>query len=1131
MNWVWNTSEDFEKWKEQLGLEIAEQAEKEIFDFYYGGDEESLEKQYYNPSTDFDFSNFIKEGDIEISVTPDSHDDLTKTQKALELNVGFKDSGVVGAKNKFTGYEISMSTVTNVSVDARPFTMADKTYEFTEKFNDPDEADDFAWKLFWMQTIIGNLEANLKHDVRFATDDRVSYFFMHLLVAIEELETYGTFDYVSLAREFIRAWQGNEKEAGEFLSLLSLSLEESNIEAAEESMDAAIFVGEVSRDIEAISNSIILASSYIDSSTVTKDGKGFEIFEVEKVELAPEGTVQHLNNAENTPKLDIILKGIETTRGLTAGAKEHVTSNTVYMLSVSGHFGPLEEEYSDVREEWEQAKNDFAFSKSKTADAREAYFFLNSSIEGQICDNPIAAMLWFGDSNQNVKGFKDIITKKHKETTELLNYYGELEKKIYFLDYESVKDSYGIDNNYRRSKEMLEDAKADLDAAKNAKDDYEMWMNKYDLCYNGGSNYVCSSNEDPNCYPRGICIDVVGKEKIECCKESKSGKETCWTCNTIIHYDCPCEDRYENNANIARDRYIKRMESAERNLESAYSEVSTLQTQIGAFFTDKGISGTYSMIDYPVLFSIYDGYYYHWNYTPCSVETPFPGRKYECANEMLVASLDVDKTNYHKKMPASPLTYDKIHEDENNYGLYYIKFMIDKMDETFGGSSISAEELGKAKEKLKDMKREGFFGKINAVLEPVIELVEVAGDINSGIAKIKNAGKEFPNSKEHFNTLLPRPPFPFDIPLVDFENQGFSLVHDIRLRANTEPGEIKIPFIKKPIPLGIDSDIESVSNPSFPIPYTPIFVYLWQFEVTPSFNKQDKKESSTLWLMDIENTQVAPLMEMKVGEYGVPVPFYLHKPTQYKYEFTPKQNFSKKIDMEKLPPVFVLAAGPFKTRFGPYMEPPDKKYTENPIPVDVSFDREFANDSARLEISFQEENIFTFTTITESTSLNNSNVFSLYTGKEKIISKDQVELLNEYGWSEDRADTYALKDAIFNKNFIQGEDNARVYFIDSNLDSIEVRLERGGQNLKVINGGNKRIDVSVTQNAADSCLFIFDKGNMSNNWIGSVESGSQVSLQVAPENNLAITAAVLIPEKVKDELERRGVPMTLKART
>ncbi|MEE8402999.1 MAG: hypothetical protein V3R93_04515, partial [Candidatus Hydrothermarchaeaceae archaeon] len=166
VNTEWGSEASFETWKNALAANIAEDAKEEIYAFYHGGDQSALEKQYYNPSTDFDFSNFLmREEDIEVSVLQDSYDSSAKVQRALELKVGFKEGGVISSKNRFTLYELSMPAGTVVSVDARPFTMADKAYDFTRMFNENESVDELAWQIWGMQTVLGLLEANVKHNV------------------------------------------------------------------------------------------------------------------------------------------------------------------------------------------------------------------------------------------------------------------------------------------------------------------------------------------------------------------------------------------------------------------------------------------------------------------------------------------------------------------------------------------------------------------------------------------------------------------------------------------------------------------------------------------------------------------------------------------------------------------------------------------------------------------------------------------------------------------------------------------------------------------------------------------------------------------------------------------------------
>lgn len=1145
VNEEWESETSFEEWKKNLADNIAEDTKKEIYNFYHGGNQDILEKQYYNPSTDFDFSKFILQDDLEVGVAQDSYDNF---QKSLELNVGFKEGGVLSSKNRFTGYEMSMGTGTNVSVDSRPFTMADKAYDFTQTFNKHDSVDELAWYLWGIQEVLGLLEANVKHDVKYATDDRVSYSLMHLMIAYKELEHFGTFDYVHTTLEFLRPWMGSEGEATEFLSLLTLSLEGDYVDQAIESMGAAMFVSEVAGKTQDISNSMIEASSYIDSSTATLDGGGFEKSEVAKVQLSDEGTVQHLKRAKDTQHLTDVRKAVESIKDDVVRVKENVRADKINSLSVSNQFYPLWEDWWEVRGEWEYAKNDFTKSQSEITSARDSYSSLSSYIDGEKCDNPIAAMLWFGDSNQRVKGFREILSAKVNETDELLDYCQELGKALDNLSYERVADSHDIDKHYENAKNSLNKAETSMQNARAARDRYLDQKYKYDNCYRHvdwkdskmgsclGSGYACEpypcNPYDCNCV---VEVDEEGGSSISC--------DTCWMTCYHTCYDCICDpDVLRANYQRAEKEYSEHMARAEKHLATASTEVSSLQEQIPAFFSDKGLAEVYVMIENThgmydetarepleraaVPYSISDSYYSHWNYSFCQYDTAIPSRKYKCAKMLVPDPPPIDETNYHSDMPKSPLTYDAVHKDYSNYGLYYIKYVIDKMDETFSDESIDAEQMEEGKEKLKEMKNSGFFKVILEILKPINKLVDTAGDIKSAIATIKNADEHFPNINEHFYTTLPLPPF--NGSKIGFEYQGFTVIHDIRLRADTRPGKITLPIVGE-VTLGKDDAV----NPSLPIPYTPISVYLWGFDIVPSKGKDNTPEPSTLWLIDTESNQIAPIMEMQSDNEDVPVPLYLHKPIMYKYTFTPKENISK--GLKRLPPVFVLSLGPFRTRFLSHMEPPDKEITDNPLAVNVSFDREFANDSAVLTVSGHGD-IRLKTYVTEVVSGSNfsilDKIYSFGDGKEKIekISTKNLALLDEYGWSEVRADVYAtdIPDSNFTFEDIKGEDHARVYFIDPSLKSVSIKLEKEGPKLKVVNTGDRKVDVAVNPKPVDACMFVFYEGNMSKNWIGSVGTDAPVELEVSTEAGTKISARVLMPEKVKEKLEKDGVSLTLK---
>ncbi|MEE9474402.1 MAG: hypothetical protein V3V36_01880, partial [Candidatus Hydrothermarchaeaceae archaeon] len=1064
---------------------------------------------------------------IEVSITQDSYDSSEKTQKSLELNVGFKDGGVVSSKNRFTGYEMSMPAGTAVGADSRPFTMADKAYNFTQMFNRNESVDELAWYLWGIQEVLGLLEANVKHNVKFATDDRVSYSLMQLIIAYKELEHFGTFDYVHTTLEFLRPWMGSEGEATEFLSLFQESVEGGYVDQAIESMDAAIFVRNVANRVQSISDSMIVASSYIDSETVTEDGGGFESSEVAGLQLSGEGTVQHLKMAEDAQRLGEVHEAIENAGMIVFFAKTDVENSAIIFLSIESQFEPLKKEWSEVREEWTEAKKDFITSKNAITSARDDYSSLSSYIDNEKCNNPIAAMLWFGDSNQKVKGFRDVLSAKINETDELLDHYQNLEGALDDLNYESAADSYRIDEHYERTRDSLKETETNMKEARAARGEYLDQKYKHDNCE------MHVDDRDPkmgSCLGSGYACEPYDCHPYECHCVSDPLSSVGYSCETCYEkcyrecYDCVCDkDVLMANYQRAEREYEGHMELAKDYLTTAASEVFALQTQIDTFFTEKGLSDVYSMIKSPVLYSISDSYYSHWNYSPCRGDNTLPSKKYNCAKTLVPdPPSSINEANYDSSMPKSPLTYDVAHKDYSNYGLYYIKYVVDKMDETFTDNSIDVETMEDGKGALENMKNSGFFTAILEILKPTKELMDTAGDIKSAIAMLKNADERFPNINEHFYTMLPLPPF--NGSKMGFENQGFTVIHDIRLRADTRPGEITIPIIKKKVSLGKDNAV----NPSLPIPYTPISVYLWGFDIGSSKAEKDgASEPSTLWLIDTESTQIAPLMEMQADNENVLVPLYLHKPIMYKYEFTPEESISKGLD--HLPPVFVLSLGPFRTRFRSHMEPPDKEITDNPLAVDVSFDNEFVNDSAILTVSAQEENIHIKTYITEAVSIDIVSISDYRKEIKKTISKDDLKILKEYGWSEVRADTYATDGSasdVTTEN-VKGEDHARVYFIDPSLTSVGIKLEKEDSKLMVINTGNKKVDVAISSTPERGCVFILCNGNMTKNWIGSVGPDVPVTLEIISEGSTKIAAKVLMPEKVEKEFERRGIPLTL----
>ncbi len=1136
----WEGRESFNIWKLALENDISEKTKTGIYDFYFGGNKTALEKQYYSSVTAFDFSEFIVPGGIEVGIVQDRYNPLEKVQMPLELKVSFSDGGALSAKNRFTGYELSMDAGTSVISNPRPFTMAEKAYSFTQTFNSKDLAEEASWHLWGMQEVLGLFEANVKHRVKFATDARASYSLAHLLIAYRELEEFGTFDYVHTTLEFLRPWAGKEGEGTMFLSLFKESIEEGYVDLAIESMDSARFIGELGERVGGISDEIITASASIDIDTVTPPKGVFESSEIEGLVPLEDGTKQHLKRAEDIKRLDDVQSEIEKSKNIVANAKLSVTSGAVNSLNVGAQLPPLELEWSEVRGEVQKAQEKFKTSRAAIKSARTGYSELSSYIDSEKCNSPIAAMLWFGDINQSVKGLGSILKAKTEETYELDRYYSTLEEALGALEYKD--DAYGIDAHYKSARDALESSRENLKKARVARVDYYYWMNKYGLCH----SYTCSTGRgDPiSCYPDEVaeCIKDVEWEAVDCfCEETEFGDEICYTCYNI-YYECTCKDEYAQNARKAEEIYKEQMALAEQNLGTSAGEVRALKTQIDSFFTEMGLRDAYAMIEKvhggneapskrPLeqedLYSISDIYYGHWNYSFCEEGSMGAFKRYECAKALVPdPPPSMDDTNYANDMPKSPLTYDAAHKDHGDYGLYYIKYVIDRMGETFSGDSIGSGALEEGRNTLVDMKSKGIFKSFLTILGPVSELIDTAGDIKSAVGTLKNAEEKFPSIEEHFYTTLPLPPI--NGTKMGFENQGFSVIHDIRLRADTRPGEIKIPVINKVVTLGGKGQI----NPSLPIPYTPINVYLWGFSVVPSMVGSDEKgsfEPSTLWLMDTENLQIAPLMEMRTEEKNkISAPFLLHKPIMYKYTFTPKETIGKGLDM--LPPVFILSAGPFTTTFGPHVEPPDRRITDKPLAVTVSFESEFSNESAVLTVSSKEKGAHIKTRITE---VGSQNSLMLSDEMMEVILKENLSFLSDYGWSEVKADSYVNlgpeKDSSYGE--YGGEDHASVYFIDPSLTAVGITLEKenDGSKLKIVSTGNRKVDVSINALSKESCTFILSEGRITKNWIGSVGPDMPAELEIISEGSTKITAKVLMPEKVKKELERRGIPLALEA--
>lgn len=1182
----WRNKEAFEEWKEDLEKEIENAVQEAIYRFYDGGDPVTLQQRYYNPLTEFDFSNFMdSKQDIHVEMERDHYD--SGTQYRLMARIGFNKGGIVNSRNRYTGHEMSYNVSALVSINSRPFTMADKVYEFTKilKKRAPEPqnplhcivkgesgyntADELAWYLWGMQEVLGLMEANTRHSIRFATDERAAYSLMHLIIAYKEMEHFGTFDYLHTSLEFLKPWIGREEEGREFLSIIQ-NMDKGYAAQAAQMMGASAFVEDLWREVMEISRALILAASHLDSRTVTEDGKGFPLEEVKGLSLPKDGLRQHLEKANDTSNLEGVYKAIIQVKHGVEGAKGDVESPAIkagWDNELLDQTFILRDEWLEVREEWKAGKEDLWASKSRLSSAKLGYYNLSKLIDGEKCNNPLAAMLWFGDPNQKVMGLNEILPSKEGETEELLDYYDELEEALDTLDYASVADCYEIDLHFEKAKEALEKARANIRKARRARDTYLDQKYKHDHCdtfvdYRDpkmggclGPGYPCYSY-DCNPYPCNCEVDDEGEPSCDTCYM------TCYhTC-----YDCICDmGILRRNYEEAEAEYKAYMVEAEEELTQAAEEVLALKAQINAFFEDKGLGDMYSMVrrahgmhrsptklplhSSPYPFSISDNYYGHWNFRhDRSVDNVAHDFMYRCAGKMLPKNTTpITPSNYASQMPSSPLSYDGAHKNYTDYGLFYIKNMVGGMEKTMTDKSLNAETMERAKEGLEEMIEKGYFETLTSLIEPIKNLVDYAGDIEGAMALLRNREEGFPNLEEHAYTTLPLPPI--NTSFMGFQDQGFTIMRDVRLRADTRPGKVDIPLVGT-ISLGKDNSI----NPSFPIPYTPIHLYLWGFEFTPSIQK-DTPERSTIWLMDYENNVIAPLLEAKINSSSVPLPLYLHKPVMYKYEFTATEIVSKDSRFEYLPPVVVFALGPFSTRFGDYVEPPDKEDQMHSLTIDLSFEGSPV-PSLSLETSedLSNRNIYVFTHVTEGVNgnthalkaggdiiLDGRTVFSLSTPRKRslIISPGELQLLHRYGWSEIRADAYATDDPhsrLFDASGelagriaeVKGEDHAQMFIREEDISTIGIQMIRMDDTLRIANIGDRAVDISTS---GEGCIFIkplIPNANRSRgSWFGSINQGRWMDFEIINDGRASISARIIMPQKVVETFDKEGIVLRL----
>jgi len=899
---------------------------------------------------ELDLDDFLGGGraDIIVTATPDSA--LEDPGKRLRIGFRFKEGrGVIDARSRLTQSTLSIKAGGDVSLASRPFSLGEGAFRFSGVFRNrdegPDSADELAWYIWIMQELIGITEANLKHEVRFATDERALYSMTHLLVAFKEMQHFGSFDYVHTAQEFSRPWLGSNGEDEDFIGVLKEGVKKENVEALKKMLCSALFAEKAASLSKDISSALILASSHLDSETVSGSGRGFEDAVVPE-EVSEHGAVEHLREASDVSRLEEVAGEIDRIALEIEVASGSVERNDINKKAWSGRIGDkknvLYSENLQFREEVGLAKKDFETSTGQLTKAHSGYGSLEEYISESTDGNQIAEFLWSGDANTT--GLEKILPRKREQTGALLLYYEEvLKPRLDGFEYGAAEEEkYHIDRYYSEAIDCLQKVEAELDKAGSAKVEYHSERYRFENCYTHedskddaipegcwGQGYSCSPYR---CLPHECNCHTV-------CRSTKKGShcykscDTCWFTCYHACYDCSsaCRTGFESRMRTAEEEYERSMREAAALLRVSSEDMMLLKDSVEEFFVDRGLDGFYADVEAAHgmfgppnrssgAYSVMDIYYAH----PALDEDFNLERPYESAY-LILNPEDTEGEDFSSEdyaiSPGSPLA-PICPEACCEFGHYYLHAVLESLDAALNGEALNKDILSKAGELLEELETSGF-------LDYLLEILEVAQNdcLKDCPWESSDLGFSSPHLREHMYTVLPLPPISLEYEPLGIESKGVSVIHDLRVRTDTHPGELEIETkIGKVGPLTLGSD--DAVNPSFPVPFVPLHLYLWGFEVSPSETGSGDYEDSFLWLTDFENSaNMAPLLEFEGRHSTEAPPSYLHKPIMYKFTFTafeePNQ-IAKETSLEYPPPVFVISPAPFLTRFGDHFEPPDR---------------------------------------------------------------------------------------------------------------------------------------------------------------------------------------------------------------
>ncbi|MEE8167840.1 MAG: hypothetical protein V3T58_03075 [Candidatus Hydrothermarchaeales archaeon] len=1122
----WHSGDGYSIWKETLRDNLEREIGLRILEFYAHDDATILEKRYRSHSTDFDFSNFIGGGEtdnFEVEVVPD---EFTMAQKELTVKFGFSEHGIISSKNRFTGHTMSMKAGSEVAIDVRPFTMADKVYNFTGIFkrNAPDvwdfsstrdTVDEFAWYIWAAEEVVGLLEANLRHEIRFATDERATYSLAHMIIAYKEMQHFGTFDYLHTLKEVLRPWIGQENRGKEFLSLLRLGIESGYVDQALGMMESGQMIEKLYSSSQKTNHAILHSIAYLDSSLVSQRNVPFDYFPPAN-EIPTQGAVQQLRIAHDIALLREAASDVEETLVAVEEAEYNPGRyDSAWLGTIEADGEMVEAEYSEFRGAVRSALESSKAAGVRMQQVKDALIHMRTTLDDGKCESILAGQLWYGgdDGNQGLKGMREILPLKEKGAEGFIEEIATLQEMLLELKYDDRDGA--LDEEYEETMNKLR-------AAKKALSEAGGYRNYYYSC----RDYWGTSHSRPT----SGCEESRTESETYSCGTEKEPR----TCTTYWkEYRCTCKSYY-------RDEYTEHMSKALEKLPGVLNGIYSMDSSITRWFKEHSYDKTMDKI--PEIHGFASGtgiasFYYNHH------ESELPGEGYTSEFEV---NLNL-KSKSEEIVPA--LSYevgDAIGEEFADYGYAYIHATISGIYGSFHPSGVEME-YSKAREILEKMRGDGFFDFLTELLDMLSALLNYAGDIEGALVLLERESVAFPNLMEHLYTTLPPPPFGRD-------NQGFSILHDIRLRVDNHPLTLKFTV---PLLGDVEFELPPGSNPqggkgySIPLPFTPIHIYSWGFDIVRSqvgnnaTDPGETGEKSILRVIDYENQgNIAPLAEMSIGDERLPAPVYLHKPVMYKYEFTAgdyedeyaNHAISKGLKSQRLPPVIVIALGPFVTNFGSWEEPPDSGKTL--LSIDVEFSKPYASEFpvfARVRQDHYDGEMKALVRIYETAAGRSNQVYPKSNSYAEIsldretpvdieVKESALSLLKSYGWSLLNADAYifperAVEEEI--KDRVSGEDHASIPLIDPELD-MDVRISKIEQNkILMSNFGNRRVDVTLTSSHKGKSCGFFRRENIwsKNLWEGTMEAGESRWVDAAIVGSVTLSLDVDVPGAVLRALE------------